>query len=134
MSRSKLILLLIGAIMVVVFPTAALSTDLLPLKHGFYVTSDIPCKEASFGSLSSYPGGNVFVVGHYNCTLKLLKKSASQYNVSTSCASARDDAPLDTIDIYTINSPTSFTLKNKNGVFRSRFCERSGLPSPWGSK
>lgn len=134
MNNSKVALLLISGVAVAVCPMAALAADILPLKHGFYVDGNIPCKDASFGSISSYAGGDVFVVGHYSCTLKLLNKSGNKYNVSSKCPSERDDPTINMTEVYTITSEASFTVKNKNGEFSSRYCERSSLPSPWGGK
>jgi hypothetical protein len=134
MNNSKVALLLISGVAVAMCPTAALAADILPLKHGFYVARDTPCKDASFGSLSSYAGGNVFGGGHYSCTLKLMNKSGNKYSVSSKCSSERDDTTINMTEVYTITSETSFTVKNKNGEFSSRYCERSSLPSPWGDK
>jgi hypothetical protein len=132
MNNSKVALLLIGCAVATLQPGAALS-EIFPLKHGIYVLSNVPCGQASFGSLSSYDGKGI-TIGHASCKVKVLNKSGNTYKVSTKCYSERDDSTTKLTEVYTITSHTSFTVKNDNGEFSSRYCERSSLPWPWGDK
>jgi hypothetical protein len=131
MNNSKVALLLIGCAVATLQPGAALS-EIFPLKHGIYV-SNVPCGQASFGTIFSYDGKGI-TIGHASCKEKVLNKSGNTYKVSTKCYSERDDSTTKLTEVYTITSHTSFTVKNDNGEFSSRYCERSSLPSPWGDK
>ena len=132
MNNSKVTLLLIGCAVATLQPGAALS-EIFPLKHGIYVSSDGPCGQASFGNVASYDGKGT-TVGHADCNLKVLNKSGNTYSVSSTCYSARDDSTIKLRETYTITSNTSFTVKNQYGTFSYRYCERSSLPWPWGKK
>ena len=116
----------------VIRPDAALS-EIFPLKHGIYVSSNVPCGQASFGTFSSYDGKGI-TVGHASCEVKVLNKSGNIYKISSKCYSERDDSTTKLTEVYTITSYTSFTVKNEYGEFSSRYCERSSLPWPWGNK
>ena len=131
MNNSKVALLLISCV-ATLQPGAALS-EIFPLKHGIYVSSDAPCGQASFGSVASYDGKGM-TVGHSSCKVKVLNKSGKTYNVSSECYSERDDSTTKLTEVHTITTHTSFTVKNDNGEFSSRYCERSSLPWPWGDK
>jgi hypothetical protein len=132
MNNSRVALLLTGCAMATLQPGAALA-EIFPLKHGIYVSSDAPCGQASFGSVSSYNGKGM-TVGHADCKLTIMNKSGNTYSVSSTCHSERDNSTIMQTEVYTITSNTSFTVKNQYGVFSSRYCERSSLPWPWGKK
>lgn len=133
MRTAKTALMLTGSAVIGMSPVAALADDVLPLKHGFYV-ADVPCKDASYGTISSYAGGDTFAVGHASCKLKIMNKSGNTYKVASKCYSERDNSKFSITDVYTITSETSFTLKNKHGEFANKYCEQSSLPFPWGDK
>ncbi len=132
MNNSKVALLLIGCAVATLQPGAALS-EIFPLKHGNYVSSDAPCGQASFGTVASYDGKEI-TVGHAICKVNILNKSGNTYGVSSTCYSERDDSTTKLTEVYTITSDTSFTVKNEYGEFSRRYCERSSLPWPWGKK
>ena len=66
-------------------PTAlAKSGDLLPLKHGTYVPSDIKCDEATFGDQVRY-NGKGFSYTHGSCGIANALKKGNTYNVIEQC-------------------------------------------------
>jgi hypothetical protein len=132
MNNSKVALLLTGCAVATLQPGAALS-EIFPLKHGIYVSSTVPCGQASFGTMDSYDGKEI-TVGHFSCNVTVMNKSGNTYKVSRKCHSERDNSTIKHTEVYTITSDTSFTVKNEYGEFSSRYCERSSLPSPWGDK
>jgi hypothetical protein len=132
MNKFKVALLLISCVVAPLQPGAARS-EIFPLKHGIYVSSDAPCGQASFGNVSSYDGKGM-TVGHADCKVNILNKSGNTYSVSSTCHSERDASTTKLTEVYTITSDTSFTVKNQYGEFSSRYCERSSLPWPWGKK
>jgi hypothetical protein len=132
MNNSKAALLLTGCAVATLQPGAALS-EIFPLKHGIYVSSDAPCGQASFGNIASYDDKGM-TVGHSSCDVMVINKSGNTYKVSSTCHSERDNTTIKHTEVYTITSDTSFTVKNEYGVFSSRYCERTSLPWPWGKK
>ena len=132
MNNSKVTLLLIGCAVASLQPSAARS-EIFPLKHGIYVLSNVPCGQASFGTVNVYDGKGI-TVGHALCNVEILNKSGNTYKVSSKCHSERDESTTKMTEVYTITSHTSFTVKNDYGEFSSRYCERSSLPWPWGNK
>ena len=132
MSNSKVALLLICCAVATLQPGAALS-EIFPLKHGIDVLSNVPCGQASFGNVDLYDGKGI-TIGHASCKLKVIERSGNRYTVSSKCYSERDNFTGKLTEVYTITSPTSFTVKNETGEFSSKYCERSSLPWPWGNK
>jgi hypothetical protein len=132
MNNSKVALLMIGCAAATLQPGAALS-EIFHLKHGTYVSSNVPCGQASFGTMDSYDGKGI-TVGHFSCNVTVLNTSGNTYKVSSICHSERDNSTVKHMEVYTITSDTSFRVKNEYGEFSSRYCERSSLPSPWGDK
>jgi hypothetical protein len=111
--------------------TATSVSDSLPLTRGFYVSSDIPCAEAS------------------NATLLLLRRDAlsgardicrferierlgpTTFRIAESCAALFSEEVAEETSIVTweILGPDSFRRVSDNGwTSEARFCEQSSLP------
>ena len=91
----------------------AASTDqLLPLKHGIFVTTDTPCKGASNVSIMSYWGGdNALNVSQAECRIDRVTHAGTRYTVTRTCTELQSGSSLgkDTVRL-TIADPSSFTI------------------------
>ncbi|MDR6871120.1 hypothetical protein J2Y55_002128 [Bosea sp. BE125] len=111
----------------------AMSADSFPLRRGHYV-ANVPCGNASHGTLSTYSGGTAFGVGPAQCRMRILTQTGNTYRVRQECTSARDESRSSIAAEITVESDTAYTLKNEYGTFRSRYCAANTLPSPWGTR
>jgi len=105
---------------------AAQARDMLPLKHGFYVTKGTPCANASNATISRYAGTLAHPPGAA-CEPPAVTHKGGVYTVRTACGGEADTAT------YTIESPTAYTMRNFAGSFSYRLCPQGELPEPWRS-
>ena len=103
---------------------AAATLKSLPLKRGFYVSSDTPCNQASNATLRLVTREGINWARDI-CTFKKIEKTgATSYSVTESCSG--EPQP------YEIPNDTSFTVKYDGGSESSaRYCAQSSLPDPW---
>ncbi len=92
--------------------SGALAADLLPLKNGIYVPTNVACKGASNADIVNYWGGKSGIgVAQAECTIKKITKKGNQYTFSDEC---RDIQSGELIEggptTVTIKSPTAFAM------------------------
>jgi hypothetical protein len=102
---------LVGAIAIVT-SSGALAADLLPLKNGIYVPTNVACKGASNADIVNYWGGKSGIgVSQAECTIKTVSHKGNVYTYSDEC---RDIQSGDLIEggatVLTIRSTTSFDM------------------------
>src|ERR1043165_657699 len=96
----------------VVVSTGALAADLLPLKNGIYVPTNVACKGASNADIVNYWGGKSGIgVAQAECTIKKITRKGSMYTYTDEC---RDIQSGDVIEggqtVLTVRSPTAFAM------------------------
>lgn len=103
---------------------AAATLKSLPLKRGFYVSSDTPCAQASNATLRLVTREGINWARDVCTFRKIEKTGATSYRVTESCSGEPQ--------AYEIPNETSFTVKYDGGSESSaRFCAQSSLPDPW---
>lgn|SRR6185437_2882990 len=106
--------------------------DILPLKRGYYVVTDIPCQEASNADISLYTG-EYFGYAHLECQKSAVKKlQDGSYQVTALCRDMQGEGPWQkSKSTYEVNSRTDFTVTSQGSRVAYRYCPQSDLPSPW---
>ena len=93
--------------------SSALAADLLPLKNGIYVPTNVACKGASNADIVNYWGGKSGIgAAQAECTIKKITRKGSQYTFTDEC---RDIQSGDLIEggaptVLTVRSPTAFAM------------------------
>lgn len=113
--------------------------DALPLRSGYYVSSDTPCAEASNATLhvmhEDGQGYGGFTTPPYTCVfLRIEQVGPSRYRVQEACGDAHgdDDAPAVAVSLYEVMDETRYRATREDGwTSESRRCPRSGLPALW---
>ncbi|WP_448501331.1 hypothetical protein [Sphingomonas sp.] len=105
----------------------------LPLRRGFYVSSDTSCGQASNATLMLLGRK-----GYGLCTFSRIEKlTENQFRVTERCT---DNGPAwgrpEEIEVsrvrWTIDSNTAFSRLREDGDRMGwRFCEQKSLPDPW---
>ena len=111
---------------------AAMATDRLPLRLGFYVSSDTPCERASNATLSLLRRNGIGGARDF-CEFKSIERIAWDiYRVTESCADLRDDYGETSVVTYFLEGETGFRTKSESGwEYRARHCPQSVLPAEW---
>jgi len=118
---------------------SAAAVESLPLKRGFYVSSDTPCGRASNATLSLLSREGFTVAGRDFCAfLKIEKTGATTYRVTEECSSGgeawgSEEHKETQIVAWEIPNDASHSRKNENTGWESsaRYCAQSSLPEPW---
>ena len=102
--------------------------DIVPLKRGYYVSSNVPCNRASNATLSLYTGKSF----GSNCKVVSNKKiNDTTYAMKSKCDERGESLSLS--EKYVILSPVEYKVIYEHGASQSRYCEQSRLPEPWRS-
>ena len=106
--------------------TSAAAADLLPLKNGIFVPTNVACKGAANAYMVNYWGGkNGIGVAQASCTIKSMTRKSNVYTLREEC---RDNQSGGLIEggpnVLTIASPTRFAM----GGTTYRYC---GLKPVW---
>jgi hypothetical protein len=92
--------------------TSAIAADLLPLKNGIYVPTNVACKGASNADIVNYWGGKSGIgVAQAECTIKKISNKGTVYTFTDEC---RDIQSGETIEggqtVLTVRSATAFEM------------------------
>ena len=112
---------------------AADATATLPLKRGYYVSSDTPCGQASNATTLLLRREGIGGARDF-CEFRTIEQTApNTYRVTEACGDLQDSAPPETsTSIYTLTGDTAFTAKSEHGWERSaRYCAQSSMPADW---
>jgi hypothetical protein len=109
----------------------------LPLKRGFYVSSDTSCAQASNATLMLVKRDGINS-SRTPCEFKKIEKAGpTSYRVTESCndngsAWGHQDTITTEVSNFEIRSDTAFTAKSDSGWEKSaRYCAQRSLPEPW---
>lgn len=120
-------------------PDGTRVVEALPLRRGYYVSTDTPCGEASNATLhllhEDGEGYGGFTTPPYYCAFGRIERTGpSSYRVEETCGDAHGDdgEPVATVSTYEILSETSYRATREDG-WRSdaRRCPRQQLPALW---
>lgn len=114
-------------------PASAATLTELPLKRGFYVTTDTACDKASNATLlllhaSGMNGARTV------CDFESIEKTApANYRAAAACKDIQYGETERTVYRYEISDNTQFSYRTEDSDYRSqyRYCEQSSLPDPW---
>lgn len=130
------------AIYATVIATVAIpaeASDILRLKHGYYVDVDTPCNEASNATLTLFLGGRFY----QTCKISKIQKEGNIFLIWDSCTGKAEASGMDsfkTLAAYQVISYTEFKVTNlplevgeNTTTAHFRYCPQSSLPDPWRS-
>ena len=105
----------------------------LPLKRGFYVTSDTACDNASNATLLLVHADGMNGA-RTACDFKWIEQIGStSYRTAMVCTDIQGEEPEHSTCVYEIPDSTQFSYGSEDSDYRRRFhyCEQSSLPEPW---
>ncbi len=110
------------------------SVATLPLRLGFYVSSDTPCGEASNATLLLMRRDGINGARD-SCEFTSIEKTGpDRYRVAEHCSElfgAQDGNSAETVE-WQILSDTSFRSESESGWERNfRYCDQASLPDDW---
>lgn len=114
-------------------PAPASSLTELPLKRGFYVTTDTACGKASNATLLLLHAGGMNGARTV-CDFESIEETApANYRVVAACKDIQYGEIERTVYHYEISDSAQFSYRTEDSDFRSgyRYCEQSSLPDPW---
>jgi hypothetical protein len=121
-------IVVLAGLIVGVFADIAFAKDIVPLRHGFFVSTDTKCEDASKATINLFLG-NAF---QFNCSVKSTKPIGNNtYKITELCT--KRDARETTIGTYRIISSTEYIFRWDNSEDHFRYCPQSSLPEPWRS-
>lgn len=103
----------------------------LPLKRGFYVSSDTACDQASnatLGLLHSQGMNGARV----ECVFEIVEAAGiDRYRIVEHCTEIGSSEQFQVTSVWEILSPTSFRREDSGWQSEMRYCEQSLLPEGW---
>lgn len=111
----------------------AVEVESLPLKRGFYVSTDTPCGEASNATLSLVTRDGVNGARTVCTFTRIERIGADAYRVTSACADIQGGEPPEaSVDVYTLAGDSGFVMTTEYGWETSaRYCPQPSLPEPW---
>lgn len=105
----------------------------LPLKRGYYVSSDTPCAEASNATLMLLRRDGVGGARDFCAFQAIVRIGPNAYRVTQACGDLQDPAPPQTSTAtYTLSGDKGFTAAHEDGWRHSaRYCAQASLPADW---
>ena len=102
----------------------------LPLKHGIFVASDIPCSDPPNAAIRRYDGQGLNGAHTRDCRINVLQKRGAAYEIDQSCIDAGSGPAPRSSERATveIQDNLTFTLKRGQGGETFRYCAASLLP------
>jgi hypothetical protein len=122
MTMQRIAALALGLLMIAGSADAA--SESLPLRHGVYVDLNTECRGAPSATKTWFGGGYVIQSSHATCKLqKVAPQSPSSYVITTLCYEYGDRSmPFVMVDRLEIPSHTEYSMTNRFGRFRARWC------------
>lgn len=102
----------------------------LPLKHGVFVASDIPCSDPPNAAIRRYDGLGLNGAHTRDCRINVLQKRGAAYEIDQSCIDAGSGPAPRSSERATveIRDNLTFTLKRGQEGETFRYCAASLLP------
>lgn len=103
---------------------------MLPLKHGIFVASDIPCSDPPNAAIRRYDGQGLNGAHTRDCRINVLQKRGAAYEIDQSCVDAGSGPAPRSSERATIEiqDNLTFTLKRGQEGETFRYCAASLLP------
>jgi hypothetical protein len=102
----------------------------LPLKHGIFVSADIPCGDPPNAALRRYDGEGLSGAHTHACQIKVLARHGASYDIEQSCIDAGQGPGPRSTEKATIDIQDNLTFALKRGGEGEtfRYCPASMLP------
>lgn len=122
----RLTYIVLGTTTLVCFLTNSVQAEnIVPLKRGYYVTTNVACSRASNATLTLFTGKSF----GFNCSAKVQQIHRQTFKISQACHVK--DERIESVGTYLVLNDREYVLKNEHGEFRNHFCEQTQLPGPW---
>lgn len=105
----------------------------LPLRPGYYVASDTPCRRASNATVSLLQRGGIGGARDFCEFQKIEQTAPGTYRVTQACKDFQDSGPAQSsVVTYTLSGTERFTARHAHGwVHSARRCAPSAMPPAW---
>jgi len=102
----------------------------LPLKHGIFVSADIPCSDPPNAALRRYDGEGLSGAHTHACNIKIVGQRGKSYDIEQSCIDAGQGPGPRSTETATIDIQDNLTFALKRGGAGEtfRYCAASELP------
>lgn len=102
----------------------------LPLKHGIFVSADIPCSDPPNAALRRYDGEGLSGAHTHACKIKIVGQRGKSYDIEQSCIDAGQGPGPRSTETATIDIQDNLTFALKRGGAGEtfRYCAASELP------
>jgi len=102
----------------------------LPLKHGIFVSADIPCGDPPNAALRRYDGEGLSGAHTHACQIKVIGQRGKSYDIEQSCIDAGQGPGPRSTETATVDiqDNLTFTLKRGGAGETFRYCAASELP------
>ncbi len=113
-------------------PAHAGNANTLPLRQGYYVSTDTACNNASEATITlvaRYGTGSEHELERFK---KIVPAGPGVWRVTYDLIDDDTGRHQETAtDTYKITSPTAYSVVNGNGSYAMRYCPQASLPDPW---
>lgn len=102
----------------------------LQLKHGIFVSADIPCSDPPNAALRRYDGEGLSGAHTHACRIKVVGQRGKSYDIEQSCIDVGQGPGPRSTEAATIDiqDNLTFTLKRGGAGETFRYCAASELP------
>lgn len=114
-------------------PAMADTVKELPLKRGYYVSSDTPCSQASNATLSAVTRTGISYA-QAECTTSAISQMApTRFEVTDTCVEIATGTSLgENTTTYDIPDPQTYVfIADGAPAGGARYCAQADLPDPW---
>lgn len=100
----------------------------IPLKPGYYVTTDTACGQASNATVSLFKGDGFSAW----CETQSIDRVGPQtYRLVQSCSDPREPQPYEMETVYELKGDSAYVEKGEGWSREARFCPQSQMPDPF---
>lgn len=115
----------LSLLLVALCAAPAVAAEPLPLKHGQYVMTDTPCRDAPFAAIMTYDGRGLGDPHDSRCVSSVAGRSADTYRIATTCSAAGDGSPVPPTTVrqsITLHASDRFAVGGGADATEYRWC------------
>lgn len=103
--------------------------DAMPLRRGYYVSSDTRCADASRATVTLFKGNGF----NLTCeTVSIERLSRSTYRLRERCSDHEGGADMESTQVYELYGETAFSIIGEDGSnWSARLCRQDQMPWPF---
>lgn len=112
----------------------AVGKQMLPMKPGFYVDTDVECSDWAYAVMQGY-SGDTLSYGHGTCNITNVEQAGPSHKISADCFNPDDTKPIKETFYFTIKGKNAYSWADKPGQkFNKGTARRWCGPTPSAAK